>query len=632
MTYTAVTSKFADVMASFPRILPKQLPPPEGPPGGSGGSRIPLPRRRKVQLACIPCRKAKTRCDGLRPSCSVCTGHSRTCTYPVFDKRTKSYYTAHIQNLDDKIKDLESTVLQLQPRATPEPIDNPPPIPSASDPALADPKGKRPVRDIQSTPIATTPRPFIQSDDTELSEEQYLKRYDTGFGLIPTEPITCYAISSFFACIGTLLYIEDRQAAQVLINNVYNQHATNVQNTCELCAIAAVGCQFNNEHVPIACKDAYFQHAVLLLWDTLEAAPTRAIRVIICLTTYLILTHLRSSMALLECGLSLSRQLLSLQRRVLMPFDNKKRQTERLFQTLITLESWLSINVHYMPNFAALEAGLIPYPNPSEAESIIGGMALSPDLIQFHFSKVAVISAQVHTGLRNIGDLHWQDIQKCSNTLDSWRQQLPESLQLQALLTEDNGMESSSRRSLLMLHMIYLESQVLLYDEYIRRNQETIMLKLTTETRQTYSGFAQQLAHIISIIYEDKSGFIQTWMLIHATFRTCIALLIDLCQCLWIPGLDAQLLTDVKNIDSCLSILQYCSSKNPAAARFVSLLMPLYKRANLLRQESMISTSSLEVEPMQLQTILNHPREAYLKELFRDIVQSMKISSGEKLW
>ncbi|RFU24358.1 hypothetical protein B7463_g11979, partial [Scytalidium lignicola] len=38
-------------------------------------------KRRRIGMACIPCRNRKARCDGLRPRCTYCTRHSYSCAY-----------------------------------------------------------------------------------------------------------------------------------------------------------------------------------------------------------------------------------------------------------------------------------------------------------------------------------------------------------------------------------------------------------------------------------------------------------------------------------------------------------------------------------------------------------------------
>ncbi|KAI8063819.1 hypothetical protein BC940DRAFT_218152, partial [Gongronella butleri] len=39
------------------------------------------PKRTKVTLACLLCRKKKVKCDGAQPTCSRCTAKGHVCEY-----------------------------------------------------------------------------------------------------------------------------------------------------------------------------------------------------------------------------------------------------------------------------------------------------------------------------------------------------------------------------------------------------------------------------------------------------------------------------------------------------------------------------------------------------------------------
>ncbi|KAM5356963.1 hypothetical protein ACJ41O_003609 [Fusarium nematophilum] len=69
----------------------------------------PRQRRRKVTLACEPCRERKARCDGVKPLCSTCRRRSLTiehCVYKVGNARTACS--------DDYTKSLHERIRQLE--------------------------------------------------------------------------------------------------------------------------------------------------------------------------------------------------------------------------------------------------------------------------------------------------------------------------------------------------------------------------------------------------------------------------------------------------------------------------------------------------------------------------------------
>ncbi|KAK4141307.1 uncharacterized protein C8A04DRAFT_31059, partial [Dichotomopilus funicola] len=68
-------------------------------------------KRRKIPLACEPCRERKSRCDGAKPICSTCQRRSlpmHHCVYTLENARTASS-EAYIKVLHDRIRRLEKT-------------------------------------------------------------------------------------------------------------------------------------------------------------------------------------------------------------------------------------------------------------------------------------------------------------------------------------------------------------------------------------------------------------------------------------------------------------------------------------------------------------------------------------------
>ncbi|VUC20088.1 unnamed protein product [Clonostachys rosea] len=69
------------------------------------------PRRRKVTLACEPCRERKARCDGVKPLCSTCRRRALSleqCVYKVDNART-ACIDDYTKSLHERIRELEET-------------------------------------------------------------------------------------------------------------------------------------------------------------------------------------------------------------------------------------------------------------------------------------------------------------------------------------------------------------------------------------------------------------------------------------------------------------------------------------------------------------------------------------------
>ncbi|THZ10421.1 hypothetical protein D6C95_00574 [Aureobasidium pullulans] len=51
------------------------------------------PRRRQTKAACMACRRRKSKCDGGRPSCKICTDKAISCQYSVEEGVTQQQAT-----------------------------------------------------------------------------------------------------------------------------------------------------------------------------------------------------------------------------------------------------------------------------------------------------------------------------------------------------------------------------------------------------------------------------------------------------------------------------------------------------------------------------------------------------------
>lgn len=133
-------------------------------------------------------------------------------------------------------------------------------------------------------------------------------------------------------------------------------------------------------------------------------------------------------------------------------------------------------------------------------------------MIRSQMWKVSFMSAEVYKRIRSIPSLSWNEFERVSSELDTWRQELSGGLQLQALASHNNGLPPEQRRGLLQVHMVYLENRMLLFQHFLQRHTESKLLQMNANTRQIYAAFAHQLAWIISIIYLDKWPFVRNWL------------------------------------------------------------------------------------------------------------------------
>ncbi|KIW08512.1 uncharacterized protein PV09_01406 [Verruconis gallopava] len=82
---------------------------------GRDDSRTSSGRREVVAMACQPCRKRKTKCDGQRPTCSACVqrGHTNCFYDSSSDMRRTSALKKRIDQLLDDITSLRNIILSI---------------------------------------------------------------------------------------------------------------------------------------------------------------------------------------------------------------------------------------------------------------------------------------------------------------------------------------------------------------------------------------------------------------------------------------------------------------------------------------------------------------------------------------
>ncbi|KXL44450.1 hypothetical protein M433DRAFT_278084 [Acidomyces richmondensis BFW] len=92
-------------------------PPPSDSRSGTPGDKPPEAsnKRRRVALACSNCRHRKSRCDGRRPKCSLCSDLGCECQYEQAGTAlTLTVGKSFISQLEQRLQDMESKIKELQ--------------------------------------------------------------------------------------------------------------------------------------------------------------------------------------------------------------------------------------------------------------------------------------------------------------------------------------------------------------------------------------------------------------------------------------------------------------------------------------------------------------------------------------
>ncbi|KAL5091766.1 hypothetical protein Trisim1_002580 [Trichoderma cf. simile WF8] len=100
-------------------------------------SRQPQPRRSsgRTLLACEPCRKRKSKCDGEKPQCGSCRSHELACHYePARTTRRQKYWDRdYVQALEDQVRLLSASLEQSKESSSSQ-STSPASQPSPSEP------------------------------------------------------------------------------------------------------------------------------------------------------------------------------------------------------------------------------------------------------------------------------------------------------------------------------------------------------------------------------------------------------------------------------------------------------------------------------------------------------------------
>jgi hypothetical protein len=87
-----------------------------GPPQRPGSGKPTYSKRGKITIvACVPCRKRKTKCDGKRPHCTQCTARDGTCHYDMSEEQRRlTYLRENVEHLADEKNTLASLIWNLR--------------------------------------------------------------------------------------------------------------------------------------------------------------------------------------------------------------------------------------------------------------------------------------------------------------------------------------------------------------------------------------------------------------------------------------------------------------------------------------------------------------------------------------
>jgi hypothetical protein len=86
------------------------------PPGGGQNTKPTYAKRGKITIvACLPCRRRKTKCDGRRPTCSQCASRDGACAYDMSEEQRRlTFLRENVEQLAEEKATLEAVLWNLK--------------------------------------------------------------------------------------------------------------------------------------------------------------------------------------------------------------------------------------------------------------------------------------------------------------------------------------------------------------------------------------------------------------------------------------------------------------------------------------------------------------------------------------
>jgi hypothetical protein len=238
-------------------------------------------------------------CDGTNPFCSECIRSGSRCLYENVDKRKTETWRIAVNDLEQKNHQLGSLVQSLKCDSFPEAVERLRQLrgdlhqqPDRHEEITVGTPG---FSDTSSSSfgLATSINPYLAASVDRPSASRSVSDNDAlvdlGYANLPCEDMTRHAVNSFKTCGATLFHVMSQETLDVLIQKVYHHDpGVTPSDVCQLCALAAVGSQYCTNEIPASAKEAYYQHAFVLL-DQLEDDDLAHMRVFTCLAVYLVM-------------------------------------------------------------------------------------------------------------------------------------------------------------------------------------------------------------------------------------------------------------------------------------------------------------------------------------------------------
>ncbi|KAL3491541.1 hypothetical protein BJX62DRAFT_237138 [Aspergillus germanicus] len=560
-----------------------------------------LTRIKKSSRACDNCRAQRRKCGGAQP-CTGCYALGEECRYSGTDGRKRECWKAQITALELRNAYLEQTIRQLSCNCVDGTtfhtqqsandytlrVTQQGPLQSTTTTLLSPLVGSnafaaRPRSSSGGHPVLQTSsnkeleRLFYVAAATQpqpdSSEIQDTHDQSDHLNMLPQEQISRLAIDTFFQSASTLFYVTTVEKSTWLLEKVYHTPNATVQDVTELCALAAIGSQYNTVTVPDRARAAYLYIASTRLNQAIVGDVLQGLRILLCLCMTLVMEKSLSARLLLKCAWNFARNKMLADLREGKLNRNEDDERRRTLRTLIFLEGWVSFTLGYQSSMSKAE-------------------------INLHcITKLVLLASDIQHIIPSHGPDYWSHADMLFGRLDAWHASLPPGLYLTTLI--NNAHDRSHERvtdcqksALYLMHLLYIDMRLQVYRQLIKASYpnmpdagglqeallENVFKQIPRHVADINVGFAVQLARIASLMYAESAIFARCWLVMRSVFDAGAILLLAACQRYHSsPSLKASDADDLfRPVETCLMVLAFCSRRSIAASRLRDMLDPAF--------------------------------------------------------
>ncbi|KAK3328166.1 hypothetical protein B0T19DRAFT_423831 [Cercophora scortea] len=610
-------------------------------------------RLKSVILACDICRRSKIRCDGARPRCAGCVARNKPCWYEAEEGQSRhAGMKLRLEALEKLVGALQSRpadeaelllsqirsaddIISLASSDTAKGLAGSSPPKSGS--TLATSSGgaggygsqTESSRSESSSAQATRATSLVPSSIVALSsatpsaastESTYVEdsmsqtelqaptappppppppRVDPSAFLvrliIPGAQPTRAAIQSFFSSSGKLFHVFTQPQVEQAYRSVFGldgrPNVSQKAAICCLCAVAAVGIQYNAGDFVKGSEEIFYEVAQHYFASAVEERPLEAIKICNLFAMYNIMNKATASLAYVEIGLSMSRRYSlnnGLQRPLSMTVD-EWADGRRAWRTLMFFSSWLSSTLGYISaNGESTFQNLVPL-----AEGEVDHASEIGEIVQAEMTKISLLNAEIlrtHLASKELTGLA-MDSAMCK--LQQWHSSLPNAMLLANLGRQD--LPDSVRRSIYHVHLLYLGAMMLLYrriaSQFVRTEpacnpgSEDDSCVVDMELHKNMLARAHQgviaakhSARILGLLLAEKGIFKRCWLVICQAHTSCVVIMHSAAQKLLHNFPASSWINDLHQAQLCLDTLEFCGTIDPVAMRFHIRLSGIFEK------------------------------------------------------